>query len=134
MYTLSQIIGHIRAVSGVFFRMASTSIRGRPAIILFFVEDDGRKRLRDLECSKEDMDKVREVMGFTNERKPGWYAICGRYDDDHEFSSEDEQWGGEDRPVRRTDVEQVEYECIDLDEEEWDSDEGEESECVEVVT
>ena len=115
------------AVSGVDFRVASGLVRGVPATMFYFTEDDGRKRLKDLELSAEEMDKVREVMGHPEGKKPTWYVTSGRHNDDHELSSEDEEWAGEEDSVDEPDANERGFECIciDLDEEDWDSDEDE---------
>ena len=68
-------------------------------------------------------------MGHPEGKKPTWYVTSGRHSDDHDLSSEDEEWGGEEDSVDESDANERVFECIciDLDEEDWDSDEDEDA-------
>ena len=66
--------------------------RDRIARIITFIEDDGRKRLELNRLSRKEMKNVRRVIGVSKGTKPKWYNSVDVYDDDAEFSSEDEEF------------------------------------------
>ncbi|KAL5478499.1 hypothetical protein ACEPAI_2683 [Sanghuangporus weigelae] len=95
--TLQKVIDYIEALSGDSWRL-ETIPRHRVfgnARIIYFAEDNERKRLSNLEATEEEMDKVRKVLGFPSGTKPKWYCCDGRRDcDDDADSSDDEVFPG----------------------------------------
>lgn len=88
---MERVISHIRFMSRSRFRMCSVVHGNGTAMIMFFAESDGRKRMRDSIASVEDMDRVREALMLPEGTKPKWYNCHGCDEHDNAAdSSEDE--------------------------------------------
>ncbi|OCB87284.1 hypothetical protein A7U60_g5612 [Sanghuangporus baumii] len=91
--TLQKVIDYIEALSGDSWRL-ETIPRHRVfgnARVIYFAEDDERKRLSNLEATKEEMDKVRKVLGFPSGTKPKWYCCGGRKECGESADSSDDE-------------------------------------------
>ncbi|OCB91597.1 hypothetical protein A7U60_g1134 [Sanghuangporus baumii] len=97
MNTVDRILDHITATTRTRYRLRAVSRPGLTGTrrIIFFAEDDGRKRLKKSEATPEEIDRVRKVLGLPEGTKPKWYNCygCKEYDGMAD-SSEDEDWPG----------------------------------------
>ena len=91
MITLERVVDHISFVSGTRFRLRTISYGTGVATIIFFVESDGRKRLKDSLASPEGIDRVRKVLGLPRGTKPKWYNDYGCDEHNNAVDSSDDE-------------------------------------------
>ncbi|KAL5497820.1 hypothetical protein ACEPAH_2751 [Sanghuangporus vaninii] len=91
--TLQKVIDYIEAVSDFSCRFETIDRRREfgNALVIYFAEDDERKRLSKLEATEEEMDKVRKVLGFPSGTKPKWYCCGGRKECGESADSSDDE-------------------------------------------
>ncbi|OCB91598.1 hypothetical protein A7U60_g1135 [Sanghuangporus baumii] len=97
MRALERILLHITATTRTPYRLRAVSCPGFTGTcrIIFFAEDDGRRRLKKSEATPEEIDRVRKVLGLPEGTKPKWYNVYGSKEyDEMADSSEDEDWPG----------------------------------------
>ncbi|KAL5514661.1 hypothetical protein ACEPAG_1977 [Sanghuangporus baumii] len=94
--TLDKVIHYIGALCGDSWRLETIDRRRNfgNALIIYFAEDDERKRLSKLEATEGEMDKVRKVLGFPSGTKPKWYCCDGMECGESADSSDDEVFPG----------------------------------------
>lgn len=67
------------------------------AMILYFIESDGRKRMKNSLASEAEMDRVRKALYLPKGTKPKWFNCFGCDEHDNFAGSSDD----EDLPVSR---------------------------------
>ncbi|KAL5514663.1 hypothetical protein ACEPAG_1979 [Sanghuangporus baumii] len=91
--TMQKILDYLEALNGDSWRLETIERRRvfGNARIIYFAEDDERKRLSNLEATEEEMDKVRKFLGFPSGTTPKWYCCAGLMECGEPVDSSDDE-------------------------------------------